>query len=81
MFGGYGGCESGDRSCGWCSSIGWCSGVAVVEVACGVRMGVGVEMLVWLVVEELGGVIVAGSPMGFLESSGKTSHIISFVFI
>ena len=36
MFGGYGGCESGDRNCGWCS------GVAVVEVVCDVRMGVGV---------------------------------------
>ena len=39
------------------------------------------EMLVWLVVElmveELDGGIVAGSPMGFLESSGKTSHIVS----
>ena len=39
------------------------------------------EMLVWLmvelVVEELGGGIVAGSPMGFSESSGKTSHIVS----
>ena len=28
-------------------------------------------------VEELGGGIVAGSPMGFSESSGKTSHIVS----
>ena len=39
------------------------------------------EMLVWLmvelVVEELGGRIVAGSPMGFSESSGKISHIVS----
>ena len=35
------------------------------------------EMLVWLVVEELGGGIVAGSPMGFSESSGKISHIVS----
>ena len=39
------------------------------------------EMLVWLmvelVVEELGGGIVAGSPMGFSESSGKTSHTVS----
>ena len=39
------------------------------------------EMLVWLmvelVVEELGGGIVAGSPMGFSESSGKNSHIVS----
>ena len=65
--------------------------VAVVEVFCSVRMGVGVggvgdrgvveEMLVWLIlelmVEELGGGIVAGSPMGFSESSGKTSHIVS----
>ena len=39
------------------------------------------EKLVWLLVqlmvEELGGGIVAGSPMGFSESSGKTSHIVS----
>ena len=39
------------------------------------------EILVWLmvdlIVEELGGGIAAGSPMGFLESSGKTSHIVS----
>ena len=39
------------------------------------------EMLVWLMVEllveELGGGIVAGSPMGFSESSGKISHIVS----
>ena len=39
------------------------------------------EVLVWLMVElmvdELGGGIVAGSPMGFSESSGKTSHIVS----
>ena len=31
-------------------------------------------MLVWLIV---GGGIVAGSPMGFSESCGKTSHIVS----
>ena len=31
-------------------------------------------MLVWLIV---GGGIVAGSPMGFSESCGKTSHIAS----
>ena len=30
-----------------------------------------------VMVEELGGRIVAGSPIGFLESSGKTSHIVS----
>ena len=40
------------------------------------------EMLVWLMVElmvaELGGGIVAGSPMGFLESPGKTPHIVSY---
>ena len=35
------------------------------------------EMLVWLMVEELGGGIVAGSLMGFSESPGKTSHIVS----
>ena len=39
------------------------------------------EVLVWLMVElmvdELGGGIVAGSPMGFSESSEKTSHIVS----
>ena len=38
-------------------------------------------MLVWLMVEvmvdELSGWIVAGSLMGFLESSRKTSHIVS----
>ena len=34
-------------------------------------------MLLWLMVEELGGGIVAGSPMGFSESSGKISHIVS----
>ena len=33
--------------------------------------------MVELMVEELGGGIVAGSPMGFSESSGKTSHIVS----
>ena len=36
MFGGYNWCESGDRGCGWCSSVG------VVKVVCSVRMGVGV---------------------------------------
>ena len=30
-----------------------------------------------VMVEELGGRIVADSPIGFLESSGKTSHIVS----
>ena len=35
------------------------------------------EMLVWLMVEELGGGIVAESTMGFSESSGKASHIVS----
>ena len=35
------------------------------------------EILLWLMVEELGGGIVAGSPMGFSESPGKTSHIVS----
>ena len=38
-------------------------------------------MLAWLIVElmveELGGGIFAGSPMRFLEGSGKTSHILS----
>ena len=34
-------------------------------------------MLVWLMVEELGGGVVAGSPMGFSEISGKTSHTVS----
>ena len=34
-------------------------------------------MLVWLMVEELSGGIVTGSLMGFLESSRKTSHIVS----
>ena len=36
LFGGYDGCESGDRGCGWCG------GVRVVEIVCGVRIGVGV---------------------------------------
>ena len=31
----------------------------------------------WLIVEELHGRIVADSHMGFLESSGKTSHTVS----
>ena len=39
------------------------------------------EMLVWLMVElmveEQGEGIVAGSPIRFLKSSGKTSHIVS----
>ena len=34
-------------------------------------------MMVELMVEELGEGIVAGSPMGFLESFEKTSHIVS----
>ena len=34
-------------------------------------------MLLWLMVEELCGGIFAGSPVEFLENSGKTSHIIS----
>ena len=39
MFGGYHGCESGDRVCGWCGGVG------VVEVLCSVRMGVGVGIV------------------------------------
>ena len=35
------------------------------------------EVLVWLMVEELDGGIVAGSPMGFLKSSRKTSYTVS----
>ena len=31
----------------------------------------------WLMVEELDGGIVAGSPMGFPETSRKTSHTVS----
>ena len=31
----------------------------------------------WLIVDELHERIVAGSPMRFLESSGKTSHTVS----
>ena len=31
----------------------------------------------WLMVEELDRRIVAGSPVGFPESSGKTSHTVS----
>ena len=36
-----------------------------------------VSLMVELMVEGLGEVIVAGSLMGFSESSGKISHIIS----
>ena len=72
LFGGYDGSEIGDRDCG---------GVGVVEVVCGVGMGVGVggvknrvESVVssgrnFTVAD--GGGIIAGSPMEFLESSGK----------
>ena len=35
------------------------------------------EMLVWLIVDELGGQIVVGSSMGFSEGSGKSSHTVS----
>ena len=38
-LGGYHGCESGDRGCGWCGGVG------VVEVLCSVRMGVGVGIV------------------------------------
>ena len=31
----------------------------------------------WLMVEELDGMIVAGSPTGFPESSQKTSHTVT----
>ena len=37
MFERYGGCENGDRGCGWCGGVG------VVRVVCGVRMSVGVS--------------------------------------
>ena len=42
MFGGYNGCESDDRGCGWCGGIGWSGGAGVVEVVCVMRMGVGI---------------------------------------
>ena len=32
----------------------------------------------WLMVEELDGRIVAGSPIGFPESTGKTSYTVSY---
>ena len=70
LFGGYDGREIGDRDCG---------GVGVVEMVCGVRMGVGVGVKnrIESVVSSgrnvtvAHGGVVAGSPMGFLESSGK----------
>ena len=31
----------------------------------------------WLMLDELGRGVVPGSPMGFSERSGKTSHIVS----
>ena len=72
LFGRHDRREIGDRDCG---------GVGVVEVVCGVGMGVGVggvknrvESVVssgrnFTVAD--GGGIIAGSPMEFLESSGK----------
>ena len=36
FFGGYDGCQNGDRGCGWCGSVG------MVGVVCDVRMGVAV---------------------------------------
>ena len=35
------------------------------------------KVLIWLMVEELDRRVVTGSPMGFLETSGKTSHNVS----
>ena len=35
------------------------------------------SVILWLMMEELDGGIVAGSAMGFPESSGKTTHIVS----
>ena len=37
LFGGFDGCESGDRGCGWCRDVD------VLEVACVKRMGVAVD--------------------------------------
>ena len=62
LFGGYDGSEIGDRDCG---------GVGVVEVVCGVGMGVGVGGVKNRVESVVSGGIIAGSPMEFLESSGK----------
>ena len=42
MFGGYDGCESGDRGCGWCGGVGCSGGAGVVEVICSMRVGVGI---------------------------------------
>ena len=47
------------------------------EGVCRVVEGMLVWLMVELMVDELGGGIVAGSPMVFSESSGKTSHIVS----
>ena len=42
LVGGYDGCDSRDRGCGWCGGVGWCGGAGVVEMVCSVIMGVGI---------------------------------------
>ena len=64
MFGGYNGCESSDRGCGWCGGVG------VVEVVCRVRMGV----VVGGVRNRGEGVVNSG---GFSKSTWKTFHTVS----
>ena len=65
LFGGYDGCESGDRVCDWCSGIVWCAGVSVVELFCSVRMGVGVDG-----VGNSGGSVVSGGGDGSVADGG-----------
>ena len=40
LVGGYDGCDSRDRGCGWCGGVGWCGGAGVVEMVCSVIIGV-----------------------------------------
>ena len=58
-LGGYDGCESGDRGCGW--SVG----VGVVEVFCSVRIGVGVGS-----VRNRGGTVVSGGGNASVADGG-----------
>ena len=61
----------------WRCSVVWQWVWETEEVVCRVVEEVLVWLMVELMVDELGGGIVTGSPMGFSESSGKTSHIVS----
>ena len=40
LVGGYDGCDSRDRGCGWCGGVGWYGGAGVVEMVCSVIIGV-----------------------------------------